>query len=273
MLSSCTRSLNLQINCFSARIILLTSSKAFFSSSHRKFNKMPKLYYTPTSCGSASFISAMYGGLKIDCEQVDLKSHKTLTSGQDFYTINPKGNVPTLVLDDGTVLNENAAVLQWIADHVSLSFFVSLIMYAYSWLSYLSLFFQTTNPVAPPNGSVERSLVQNQLSFVSSEIHATVGPLFAPGLSPDLLNFFKDRFNKKAKYLNDTMLGNGQQFIVGNNWTIVDAYLGVVLSWHPYLSIDLSPFPNVTAYLERVSHLPHVKAAAERMKTNPCTTI
>jgi glutaredoxin len=126
MLHCCRRSLNInfnsQINCFSlsTRIILLTSSsKAFYSSKQKIIHKMPKLYYTPTSCGAASFISAMYGGLQIECEQVDLKNHKTVTSGQDFYTINPKGNVPTLVLDDGIVLNENAAVLQWIADHVS----------------------------------------------------------------------------------------------------------------------------------------------------------
>jgi glutathione S-transferase len=69
------------------------------------------------------------------------------------------------------------------------------------------------------------------------------------------------------------MLGKGEQFIVGNNWTVVDAYLGVVLSWHKYLSVDLSPYPNVVAYLERVSNLPHVQAAFERMKTNPSTTI
>ena len=76
---------------------------------------MPKLYYTPTSCGAASFIAAHTAGLKLDCETVDLGSHKT-ASGADFYAANPKGNVPALVLDDGTCLNEGAAVLQWIAD-------------------------------------------------------------------------------------------------------------------------------------------------------------
>lgn len=78
---------------------------------------MPKLYYTPTSCGAASFIAAHIAGVKLDTERVDLPSHKT-ESGVDFYSINPKGNVPTLVLDDGIVLNEGASVLQWIADQV-----------------------------------------------------------------------------------------------------------------------------------------------------------
>jgi glutathione S-transferase len=79
---------------------------------------MPKLYYTATSCGAASFIAALTAGVQLETEQVDLQTHKT-ASGVDFYTINPKGNVPALILDDGTILNENAAVLQYIADLVS----------------------------------------------------------------------------------------------------------------------------------------------------------
>lgn len=78
---------------------------------------MTKLYYTPTSCGAANFIAAVAAGLKIDVEQVDIRTHKT-SSGADFYAINPKGNVPTLVTNDGVVLNEGAAVLQYLADQV-----------------------------------------------------------------------------------------------------------------------------------------------------------
>lgn len=79
---------------------------------------MPKLYYTPTSCGAASFIAAMTAQVNLQTEQVDIRSHQT-SSGADYYKINPKGNVPALVLDDGTLLNEGAAVLQWIADQVN----------------------------------------------------------------------------------------------------------------------------------------------------------
>ena len=78
---------------------------------------MTKLYYTTTSCGAASFIAAVAAGVHIDTEQADIRAHKT-ASGADFYAINPKGNVPALVLDDNTLLNEGAAVLQWIADQV-----------------------------------------------------------------------------------------------------------------------------------------------------------
>lgn len=76
------------------------------------------MYYTPTSCGSASFIAALAAGVNIECEQVDLSSHQT-ASGSEFFSINPKGNVPALVYNDGTVLNEGAAVIQWIADQVN----------------------------------------------------------------------------------------------------------------------------------------------------------
>lgn len=85
---------------------------------------MVKLYYTPTSCGAASFIAAVAGQVNIQTEQVDIREHKT-ASGADFYEINPKGNVPALILDDGTLLNENIAVLQYIADLVCSSFFFS----------------------------------------------------------------------------------------------------------------------------------------------------
>jgi len=86
---------------------------------------MPKLYYTSTSCGAASFIAAFAAGVNLETEQVDIGTHKT-TSGKDYYAINPKGNVPALVLEDGTVLNEGAAVLQYIADQVS--FVVSMVL-------------------------------------------------------------------------------------------------------------------------------------------------
>lgn len=81
---------------------------------------MPKLYYTSTSCGAANFIAAYVGGVLLETEQVDISTHVTKTTGADFYAINPKGNVPAIVLDDGTVLNENSATLQYIADQVQL---------------------------------------------------------------------------------------------------------------------------------------------------------
>jgi glutathione S-transferase len=89
---------------------------------------MTKLYYTSGSCAAASFIAAFIANVPIETEQVNLREHKT-SSGVDFYSINPKGNVPTLVLDDGTILNEGAAILQYIADQVRFDCFHLAILF------------------------------------------------------------------------------------------------------------------------------------------------
>jgi len=113
-----------------------------------------QLYYTPTSCGGASFISAFKGGLiqngKVVAHKVDTQKHCITEDGSDFYKINPKGNVPALVLEDGTLLNEGAATLQWIADHSA----------------------EGSN-LAPANGTTGRYVLQNILNYLSSEVHAS----------------------------------------------------------------------------------------------------
>lgn len=140
-----------------------------------QYRFLSDLYYTPTSCGAASYIAAhkaeLLGG-KLNAYQVDLQTHKVTTgphAGKDFYAINPKGNVPAIVVDDDTVLNENASTLQWIAD-------------------------QNPNAeLAPPNGSLQRYVLQSKLSFISSEVHASVAPLFHASLSSEMKQFFIKR--------------------------------------------------------------------------------
>ncbi len=206
---------------------------------------MTKLYYTPTSCGAASFIAAFSAGVQLDAEQVDLRTHKT-TSGADYYAINPKGNVPGLVLQDGTVLNEGAAVLQWIAD-------------------------QAPGRVAPQNGTTGRYLVQNALNYIASEVHPSIGGLFAPN-SDEVKAYIKSRAAVKLAYLENTLIGNNN-FVVGDSFTIADSYLYIVLSWTGYVGIDLTPFPKVKAYFERIGGLENVKAAHARIATNPATVL
>ncbi len=111
-----------------------------------------KLYYTSTSCGAASYLAATYAGLQFDSEVVDLKAHKT-TSGQDFYQINPKGNVPTLVTPKGT-LSEGPAILQYIADQAPQS------------------------KLAPAFGTYERYHLIDTFNYVGSEVHKAFGSLF-----------------------------------------------------------------------------------------------
>lgn len=184
--------------------------------------------------------------MSIECEQVDIREHKT-SSGADFYKINPKGNVPALILEDGTILNEGAAVLQYIAD-------------------------QAPGTVAPENGANGRYLVQNMLNYTASEVHAGIGGLFNPTLTPEVKAYVMANYLKKIAYVNDNLL-NGKEYLVGSSFTIADSYLYITLSWVGYVGVDLSPYPNVTAYYERIKALPKVVEAHAAMATDPSKTL
>jgi glutathione S-transferase len=212
---------------------------------------MVKLYYTPTSCGASSFICAFIAGLKFECEIVDLSTHKT-ESGVDFYTINPKGNVPTLILDDGTILNENISCLEYILD--------------------LSL--KSDNKLGPENGTSERYLLNQNLSFIASELHPTIGLLFNPSASHDnhIREFIMKIFDKKMKYLEKYMIKD-KDFIQGDSFTVIDSYLHIVLSWTGYVGIDLSNYPLAFAYKQKIFDLPSVKKARNRISEMPDTIV
>ena len=147
---------------------------------------MPKLYYTATSCGAASFITAVTAGVNLSCEQVNLETNKT-ASGVDFRTIHEKGNVPCLVLDDGTVLNEGAAVLQWIAD-------------------------QAPGTAAPANGTTARYVTCQLINYVASEVHPAIGGLFANSHAAVVMAKKKEAY-EKLKYV--TWLLQGKSFLQG----------------------------------------------------------
>lgn len=207
---------------------------------------MPKLYYTSTSCGAANFITAKLSGVTIDCEQVDIPTHKT-SSGVDFYTINPKGNVPTLVLDDGKILNENAATLQYIAD------------------------LDDQHELLPAVGQVARYEVINALSYVGTEYHKTVGNLFNPTIAAEVKEYFLKQSAVKLTYLNDVVLKD-KNYLANDKLSIADVYLYICLSWSGYLGIDLAAYPHVQAFFQRVGDLDGVKVAHEAMSASPTTT-
>ncbi|KAJ3222263.1 hypothetical protein HDU81_010017, partial [Chytriomyces hyalinus] len=161
-------------------------------------------------------------------------------AGSDFYAINPKGNVPTIVLADETLLNENAATLQWIADNA-------------------------VTPVGAKNGTSERYLLQSKLSWISSELHGTVGGLFNPTISAEVREYITAKAYDKLKFLNDVELADGRKYFVGSGFTVADSYLYIVLSWSPYIKLDLSKFPKVEAYFKGISELDFVKEAHAAM--------
>jgi len=204
---------------------------------------MVKLYYTPTSCGASSFICAFTSGLQYECEVVDLKTHLT-SSGVDFYTINPKGNVPCIVLDDGTILNENISCLEYIADKSSLN-------------------------LAPNIGSNGRYVLRQILSFLASELHASIGLFFSPESGdPYIRKFLIQNFNKKMKHLEDNIL-NDDQFLYGDSFTIADAYLYIILSWLSYVGLSLDSYQTAKRYYNKINDLTLIKDAKNRMSSSP----
>ncbi|KAJ3214473.1 hypothetical protein HDU81_001693, partial [Chytriomyces hyalinus] len=154
---------------------------------------------------------------------------------------------PAIVLADGTLLNENSATLQWIVDNA-------------------------VTPVGAKNGTAERYLLQSKLSWISSELHGTVGGLFNPTLSAEVQEHLIAKSYQKLQFLNDVELADGRKYFVGNGFTVADSYLYIVLSWSPYIKLDLSKFPKVEAYFKGIGELSFVKEAHAAMaKASPTT--
>lgn len=196
-----------------------------------------KLYYTPTSCGAANFLTATIGGLTFDSETVDLPSHKT-KSGEDFYKINPKGNVPAIVFPDGRLLNENVATLTYLAD--------------------------TGNAhLAPKEGSPERYEYLNHIAFVSSELHKAYGPLFNPALSPDAREAVMKNLMRRVELLVGLLDGGKKAFLNGKTLSAADVYAYIVLSWSTYLGVTLSA--EAQAYCDGIKANPAVAKAQASM--------
>ena len=192
-----------------------------------------KLYFSPAACSLASHITLKELGLPFEAVQVDLKAKKT-KDGADYNAINPKGYVPALMLDDGSVLTEGTAVLQYLADQ------------------------KPAAALAPPANSFERYRLQEWLGFINSEVHKSFSPLFNPA-TPDAT---KD----SAKALLARRLGFVAQSLEGKDYllsrySVADAYLYAVLRWTVRFSIDLSPFPVLAPYMQRIAGRAAVKAA------------
>jgi glutathione S-transferase len=174
-----------------------------------------KLYYTPTSCGAANYLTATIGGLSFDSETVDLATHKT-KSGADFYAINPKGNVPTIVIADGTVLNENVATLTYLADKGNAG-------------------------LAPKDGTTERYGYLNDVAFVASELHPGLGALFNRKLSPEAREAAIGNALRRIEKLIVKLDGGKRSFLDGKSLSAADVYAYIVLSWAGFVGVTLPP--------------------------------
>ncbi len=195
-----------------------------------------KLYYAPGACSLSPHIALREAGLNFDMVKVDLAT-KEIAGGGDYRRVNPKGYVPALQLDDGQVLTEGPAIVQYIAD------------------------LRPSMGLAPANGTLERYRLQEWLNFVTSEMHKSYGALFGPTVPEDYKTQLRERIAGRLGPLNE-LLGK-QDYLTGARFSVADGYLFTVLNWSQWTEVDLSPFPNLQAYLKRVAARPKVKDALE----------
>ena len=193
-----------------------------------------KLYYAPGACSLSPHIVARELGIDIDLEKTDTRAKRT-ASGADYLTINPKGYVPAIALDDGQVLTEGPALVQYLADQ------------------------KPEAGLVPPVGTMERYQMQEMLGYINSELHKTYSPLFNDATPQETRNE-RLAYLKKRYALLDERLAK-QPYLFGDRLTVADAYLFVVTRWANFVKLDLSGFPNVLAFQERVAARPGVKAA------------
>ena len=193
-----------------------------------------KLYYSPGACSLSPHIALSEAGLKADYVKVNLKEKKTET-GDDYTKINPKGQVPFLVLDGGDSLSEGPAIVQYIADKAPES------------------------KIAPANGTIERYHLQEWLNQITSEIHKTFSPLFNPATPDDAKAAAKDKLMKQFSYIDGKLAG--KDYLMGSQFSVADGYLFTVARWADAMKIDTSSLANFTAYKARVAARPKVKEA------------
>jgi glutathione S-transferase len=195
---------------------------------------MPKLYYSPGACSLSPHIALREAGLSFELEQVNLKDKKT-KSGEDFSKINPKGYVPALKLDDGYVLTEGPAIVQWIADQ------------------------KPASHLAPANGTTERYKLQEWLSFINTELHKNFGPFFNPATPDATKAQLAQTLAKRYAWVDEQL--HGKDYLAGSQFTVADAYLFTITNWGNFVKFDLKDYPNVRAFQARVAARPKVQEA------------
>jgi glutathione S-transferase len=193
-----------------------------------------KLYFSPGACSLSPHIVLLEAGLPFTLEKVDLKTKKT-AAGIDFLTINSKGSVPALQLDDGRVLTEGPAIVQYLADQ------------------------KPQSGLAAPAGTFERYQLMEMLNYISSELHKSYSALFNPKISADWKASTLQNLDKKFAWLS-SRLGN-KSYLLGDSFTVADAYLFTILRWSGHVGVDLAPWPVLTAYQSRIAQRPKVEQA------------
>lgn len=193
-----------------------------------------KLYYIAQSCALASHIAASEAGIPVEAVEVDLATKKT-AAGADFLAINPKGYAPALELDDGQVLTESAAILQYLAD------------------------LKPQARLAPANGTLARVRLQEALNYIATEIHRGYGPLFNPATPSAIREERVANLRRRYALLEQQLASHG--FLLGDEFSVADAYLFAITRWAEVVKLDLSDYPHLRAFQKSIGARPAVEAA------------
>jgi glutathione S-transferase len=196
-----------------------------------------ELFFAPLACSMSSRIALTEAEAAVNLVEVDTKLGRVLATGADYRAINPLGYVPALRLDDGTVLTENAAILQYIADQ-----------------------YPEAGLAPPSSDRVGRARLRQWLSFIGAELHkGLMTPLLGDKTPPEVKAWTVAKYAPRLAYLDDKL--KGREFLL-DRFSVADGYLTVVLNWtRATPEIDLASYPNVKAYLERMRQRPSVAAA------------
>ena len=195
-----------------------------------------KLYYSPGACSLSPHIVAREAGIPLELVRVDTRT-KTIADEGDFWAINPKGYVPALALEDGEVLTEGPAIVQYLAD------------------------LNPGSALAPPNGTAARYRLQEMLNYITSEIHKTYSPLFNPKVTADVRAERIEYLTRRYALLDRHLAVH--DYLVGDRFTAADAYLFVVTNWARSTKVDLSKFVHLQAFQKRIAARPAVQAAIQ----------
>ncbi len=193
-----------------------------------------KLYYSPGACSLSPHIVLHEAGLPCELVLASTKTHK-LPDGTDYYTINPKGSVPLLELDSGERLTEGPAIVQYLADQVP------------------------DRKLAPAFGTMARYRLMEWLNFITSELHKSFGAFFTPGMPDDAKALYRNRLRQRLQYVDEQLAG--KSYLMGDDFTVADAYLFTVSNWTVPTQVDIAGLANLQAFRERMLARPSVQAA------------
>jgi glutathione S-transferase len=195
-----------------------------------------KLYYAPGACSLSPHIVARELGIPVELKKVNTKD-KTIEGGGDYWKVNGRGYVPALELDNGEILTEGPAIVQYLADQ------------------------KPDAGLAPKSGTFERCRLQEWLNFLTSEVHKQFSPLFKPNTPDDYKKIARENIATRFDWLDKQLAG--KEYLMGRQFTVADAYAFVLIGWSKFQGIDLARWPNLAAYHKRVGARPNVQAALQ----------